>query len=194
MPLAAPISICIISMITARTRALNQHLPHHHPATVIPLDGPSRRRKVLSGVINQYGKRPSPSRTTPGKRPASNFGTVPAYSYAYARAVERLHLLRNMHLQKSLRMALPYNMYVPIPYASMYLRSKWVAHGSTGTGALPRAGAATPIRERIMDKAVLYTRDISDVTWRKITKVFRWQECIEVVELGDGAVAVRDSP
>jgi hypothetical protein len=107
MPLAAPISICIISMTTARTRALNQHLPHHHPATVIPLDGPSRRRKVLSGVINQYGKRPSPSRTTPGKRPASNFGTVPAYSYAYARAVERVHLLRNMHLQKSLRMALP---------------------------------------------------------------------------------------
>jgi hypothetical protein len=35
-------------------QGLNQQPPNHDPAIVIPLDAPIERRKVLSGVINEY--------------------------------------------------------------------------------------------------------------------------------------------
>jgi hypothetical protein len=45
-----------------------------------------------------------------------------------------------------------------------------------------------------MDKTELYARDISSVTWRKSRySEVDMSECVEVTELGDGAVAVRDS-
>ncbi len=45
-----------------------------------------------------------------------------------------------------------------------------------------------------MDKTALYARDVSDLTWRKSTKSFPdGQECVEVAQLGGGAVALRDS-
>ena len=31
-----------------------QHPPNHDPTAVIPMDSPIRRRKILSGLINEY--------------------------------------------------------------------------------------------------------------------------------------------
>jgi uncharacterized protein DUF397 len=45
-----------------------------------------------------------------------------------------------------------------------------------------------------MDKTALYAHDISNVTWRKSTKSAEGNEaCVEVAELGGGAMALRDS-
>jgi hypothetical protein len=49
-------------------------------------------------------------------------------------------------------------------------------------------------RREVMDKTELYARDISGVTWRKSRySEVDMNECVEVTELGDGAMAVRDS-
>ena len=45
-----------------------------------------------------------------------------------------------------------------------------------------------------MDKSALYALDLSNVTWRKSKRSEEvFIECVEVAELGGGAVAVRDS-
>jgi hypothetical protein len=37
-----------------RHQGLGQHPPNHDPAAVVPIGGPIRRRKILSGLINEY--------------------------------------------------------------------------------------------------------------------------------------------
>ena len=44
-----------------------------------------------------------------------------------------------------------------------------------------------------MDKTALYARDVSNLAWRKSSKSGSGHECVEVAELGDGAMALRDS-
>ncbi len=35
-------------------QGLGQHAPNHDPAAVVSIDGPIRRRKILSGLIGEY--------------------------------------------------------------------------------------------------------------------------------------------
>ncbi|MEU1538706.1 DUF397 domain-containing protein [Actinacidiphila glaucinigra] len=42
-------------------------------------------------------------------------------------------------------------------------------------------------------KADLYARDLRDARWVKSSKSGYLPECVEVADLGDGAVAIRDS-
>ena len=45
-----------------------------------------------------------------------------------------------------------------------------------------------------MDKTALYAHGISNVTWRKSTRCSEGNSgCVEVAELGGGAMALRDS-
>jgi uncharacterized protein DUF397 len=44
-----------------------------------------------------------------------------------------------------------------------------------------------------MDKIALYACDVSDLAWRKSSKSGGGSDCVEVAELGDGAMALRDS-
>jgi hypothetical protein len=37
-------------------QGLDQHPRNHDPAAVLSIDGPIRRRKILSGLINEYGR------------------------------------------------------------------------------------------------------------------------------------------
>ena len=43
---------------TGRTRGLDHYPPNHDAAAVVPLDGTIRRRKILSGLIDEY-RRPA---------------------------------------------------------------------------------------------------------------------------------------
>jgi hypothetical protein len=65
---------------------------------------------------------------------------------------------------------------------------------NSDTSTPPARGGGNIKGERVMDKTELYARDISGVTWRKSRySEVDMNECVEVTELGDGAVAVRDS-
>jgi hypothetical protein len=44
-----------------------------------------------------------------------------------------------------------------------------------------------------MNKTALYARDVRDLVWRKSSKSVDGNGCVEVAELGDGAMALRDS-
>jgi uncharacterized protein DUF397 len=67
--------------------------------------------------------------------------------------------------------------------------------GSKSDASAPPASEWGGLKgERVMDKTELYAREISGVTWRKSRySEVDMNECVEVAELGDGAVAVRDS-
>jgi hypothetical protein len=47
----------------------------------------------------------------------------------------------------------------------------------------------------MMDKTTLYARDLTDIAWRKssFSEDTAVEVCVEFADLGDGAVALRDS-
>lgn len=68
------------------------------------------------------------------------------------------------------------------------------ARASTSEWTASPGDAVNTEKGNKMDKSALYARDLSNVTWRKSKRSFvEGQECVEVAELGDGAVALRDS-
>jgi hypothetical protein len=75
----------------------------------------------------------------------------------------------------------------------MYCSCKF-ACASTGEWSELPGKAADTGKGNKMDKSALYACDLSSVTWRKSKRSFvEGQECVEVAELADGAVALRDS-